>query len=126
MVIDAAFVFVFVFDQMSYFYSQKGLKVQQYLLLYLSQFGWQYLYLVFYQTSKAKFRSQIKEEDPKLYSQEALPVWTAEADAEVRPILRQQPQILHHYWEQPPGNINGDGDFSTAGDGDDFANSSHR
>ena len=40
----------------------------------------------------------------KLYSQEALPVWAAEADAEVRPVLRQQPQILHHHREQPPGH----------------------
>ena len=45
----------------------------------------------------------------KLYSQEALPVWAAEADAEVRPILRQQPQILHHHWEQPSGTGDGDG-----------------
>ena len=41
---------------------------------------------------------------PKMYSQEALPVWAAEADAEVRPVLRQQPQILHHHREQPPGH----------------------
>ena len=59
----------------------------------------------------------------KLYSQEALPVWAAEADAEVRPILRQQPQILNHHWEQPSGTGDGDGG---GGDGDsDEVDDSH-